>query len=285
MTRKISFNEETGEKESEHTMWEGTPWRKLEKSKGKQLERSNSFVGSRTRSSTLEKIQENVFPSAVAVVDPFSTGAHLAKKIVDLGFRCVRIFSIWDSPVAALIQEGINVEFDATLQYNDGLSDQDEATNEVVDQLKALPFNILAVIPGAETGVELADRLSFRLKLRSNGESGSLARRNKYLMGEKVRSAGVRAVKQQICTSVDQMQDFLLSLCRVHPVTKNADWSTLKCVLKPVQSAGTDDVFLCSTREEAKVAFERIYMKRNGVGLINDAVLVQEYLQGNEISF
>lgn len=55
--------------------------------------------------------------------------------------------------------------------------------------LRELPFPIIAVIPGAETGVELADRLSSRMKLRSNGEKGSFARRNKYAMGEAVRNA------------------------------------------------------------------------------------------------
>ena len=35
-------------------------------------------------------------------------------------------------------------------------------------------------------GVELADMLSDRLGLRSNGSEGSEARRNKYHMGEKV---------------------------------------------------------------------------------------------------
>jgi hypothetical protein len=48
----------------------------------------------------------------------------------------------------------------------------------------------VAVIPGAETGVELADQLSFRLNLRTNGVEKSLARRNKYIMGEMVRNAG-----------------------------------------------------------------------------------------------
>ena len=37
-----------------------------------------------------------------------------------------------------------------------------------------------------------------RLGLRSNGEEGSLARRNKYLMGEAVRNAGIRAVLQMV---------------------------------------------------------------------------------------
>ena len=49
---------------------------------------------------------------------------------------------------------------------------------------------------GAETGVALADELSEHLQLRSNGTAQSEARRNKYLMGEAVRDAGIRAAKQ-----------------------------------------------------------------------------------------
>lgn len=39
-------------------------------------------------------------------------------------------------------------------------------------------------------GVELADQLAHRMGLRSNGVAKSLARRNKYHMGENVRAAG-----------------------------------------------------------------------------------------------
>ncbi len=60
------------------------------------------------------------------------------------------------------------------------------------------------------------------------------------------------------------------------------DFSNLRCVLKPVQSAGTDDVFLCKTVEESKTAFNRIFGKINGVGLMNNNVLLQEYLSGTE---
>lgn len=59
-----------------------------------------------------------------------------------------------------------------------------------MEALQDLPFPILAVIPGAETGVELADQLSSRLGLRSNGTQKSIARRNKYYMGETVRETG-----------------------------------------------------------------------------------------------
>jgi hypothetical protein len=64
--------------------------------------------------------------------------------------------------------------------------------------LLSLPYRIVAVIAGSEPGVELADKLSHRLRLRTNGEELSAARRNKYLMGEAVRAAGIRAVKQQV---------------------------------------------------------------------------------------
>lgn len=38
---------------------------------------------------------------------------------------------------------------------------------------------------------------------------------------------------------------------------------------------GSDDVFLCNDYDEATIAFNRIYGQRNGLGLINESVLVQ----------
>jgi len=261
------------DRENSQSLWQESQWSKLEKSRGKLYDRSNSFfeVG-RSRTNTIDVNSGK--PQAVVVVDPFSTGAHLASEIVKLGFKCVRVLSIWDSPVAALVQEGVVVEFDATIQHNDTVNDKEQALEQTIQSLKSLPFTIIALIPGAETGVELADQLSSRLGLRSNGEQSSLPRRNKYLMGEKVRASGVRAVKQRQCTSLSDVREFVDDLLTIHDV--------LKCVVKPVQSAGTDDVFLCQTYEEAEVAFKRIYKKVNGLGLINESVLVQEFLYGNE---
>ena len=216
--------------------------------------------------------------SGVVVVDPFSTGAQLAAGVCAKGYKCVRILSIWDSPVASLIQSGVNADFHATLQFDDRLDDEDKATNDVCDQIRALPFPVVAVLAGAETGVELADRLSHRLGLRSNGEEGSLARRNKFHMGEAVRSAGVRAVKQRFCRSASEVKVFLIDL-KAH---LDKYQISFKCVVKPVQSAGTDDVFLCDSIDEAVTAFTRIFGKKNGLGLLNDGALVQEFLKGKE---
>eukprot|EP00605_Chrysophyceae_sp_TOSAG23-4_P002260 GSChrysophyteH1.ASY1.ANO1.2504.1 assembled CDS len=198
-TRSLSFATGTGQKADEQSIWESAEWVKMERSKGKMMDRSNSFVltsGTRSRSNTASWIDTSIS------IDPFSTGAHLANEVTKAGLKCARVLSIWDSPVA----------------------------------------------------------------------NGSLARRNKYLMGEKVRDAGVRAVKQCSCTSLQQLRDFLDTLPK-HP---------FKCVVKPVQSAGTDDVFLCESYEEAETAFTRIYGKVNGLGLVNESALAQEFLAGKE---
>jgi hypothetical protein len=67
----------------------------------------------------------------IVIVDPFSTGAHLASEVCKLGYKCARVFSVWDSPVAALVQQGLNIDYCATIQHNDRVPDQDAATNEV----------------------------------------------------------------------------------------------------------------------------------------------------------
>jgi L-amino acid ligase len=57
------------------------------------------------------------------------------------------------------------------------------------------------------TGVELADQLAHGMGLRNNGLAKSLARRNKYHMGENVRAAGefvtsfVRSISERALTS------------------------------------------------------------------------------------
>jgi hypothetical protein len=72
-------------------LWEGSSWNKLEKSRGKYTERTNSFIGSRERAASSLDVK-----GAIVIVDPFSTGAHLAAAVCAAGYRCARVFSIWD---------------------------------------------------------------------------------------------------------------------------------------------------------------------------------------------
>ena len=55
----------------------------------------------------------------------------MAKAVELAGLKVARVFSIWDSPVAALVQKGLEVSYCATVQHNDTLANQDAATNDV----------------------------------------------------------------------------------------------------------------------------------------------------------
>ena len=60
--------------------------------------------------------------------------------------------------------QGLELNFVATLGYDDENPDQDLALDKLVADLKAAGFgNVKSVLPGAETGVKLCDRLSERL--------------------------------------------------------------------------------------------------------------------------
>ncbi len=91
LVRGISFNAETGEKEQLKSFWESSSWAKLEKGRGRALERANSFIGSKSSSTSQSE-------GAIVVVDPFSTGTHLAAAVCEAGIKCARyIYHIYQS--------------------------------------------------------------------------------------------------------------------------------------------------------------------------------------------
>ena len=89
---------------------------------------------------------------------------------------------------------------------------------------------------------------------------------------------GIRAVQQKFCLKTAEIKEFAQEL---EDALEKAG-KEFKCIVKPVESAGTDDVFLCSSVEQAVVAFKAIRGKKNGIGLQNHGALIQEYLEGKE---
>ena len=166
----------------------------------------------------------------------------------------------------SLVPAGLELSFEAVVPFSERAAD-------LVAHLRALPgMRVEAVLAGAETGVGLADSLTELMGLRTNGTAMSEARRNKYVMGEAIRAAGLRAVKQLRATAWGEIEAWL------------NDWNPdpFKVIVKPMDSAGSDDVTLCRSMQEAEKAFNHIMGKVNGLGLVNNAVLVQEYLEGQE---
>ncbi|MFI8998233.1 ATP-grasp domain-containing protein [Streptomyces sp. NPDC053542] len=133
-----------------------------------------------------------------------------------------------------------------------------------------LPYAPARVLAGNETGVDLADALSARLGLPGNVIDGRRVRRDKYEMARAVRAHGLRAPD----TLRTHRFDTALAWARAH-----GRWPV---VVKPADSAGTDNVFFCAGPVELCTAFDHILRSVNFTGARNRTVVVQEHLSGTE---
>jgi biotin carboxylase len=211
---------------------------------------------------------------ALVVVDPMSTGAFLAPHAQERGLQVIRVYSSDELGDFAthVPEEAADVVFCETLTHTGGLSS--DAIAQTAQQLSDFGYEIVGCLAGAECGVEVGEALAEALGLRTNDTSSGAARRNKFLMGERVRDCGLRAVKQMKGSAAvwDEIERFL----------DHEAPTPFKMVVKPLDSCGSDGVYLCTSKEETKAACEAIVGHCNATGSFNAEVLIQEYLSGTE---
>ncbi|WP_037908649.1 ATP-grasp domain-containing protein [Actinacidiphila yeochonensis] len=127
-----------------------------------------------------------------------------------------------------------------------------------------------SVVAAAESGVLLADELSHALGVPGNVTARSTARRDKHLMQEAVRAAGLAAIDGCCTASLEAITEWAAGRDR---------WPV---VVKPVLSAGTDNVFICRSIAEVTTAHEAIMTSADRYGRRNHVALAQEFLDGAE---
>ncbi|MFB8275194.1 ATP-grasp domain-containing protein [Nocardia colli] len=198
-------------------------------------------------------------PSVVVLVDAFSTGALLARH-ARREHRLVHVRSRAHLP--ATFAASLPAElFDEDLSYADQADD-------VLHRLAEL--SPVAVIAASEFGVEVADEIAAKLGLRGNDPALSYVRRDKFYMLEAVAAAGLRTARQR----------------RGHDVAGLLDWRRAaglgRTVIKPLDSAGSEDVFISDSDAEIRAAVGTILGKTNLMLRTNADVLAQEYLAGDE---
>lgn len=223
-----------------------------------------------------QDLKKTQLTPAVVVVDPFSSGIYMAHEIAKLGYRLITVNSQINAPFAKYAKE--TIESDYIVQHDDETEDEEGALRSTIQQVKNLPYTIYAVLPGSEPGVKLADILADALDLRVNEMSLSDCRRSKFSMNEQVRKCGVRAVRQcYIQTYADlEKANFFDNW------PGGVDTPTFKVVIKPNESVGTDDVYVCTSTDMIKEKLSIIDGKINGLGTVNSGALVQEFLEGTE---
>jgi len=196
-------------------------------------------------------------PVAV-LVDSYTTGNHLPPAFARLGADVVHVRS---TPELLTSMVGPDLtQYRADVGYG--------TAAELAERLAE--YRPVAVLAGQEPGVPLADELSEVLGLATNGTAQSSARRDKYDMIEALRRAGVRCADQ---LKTDDLAD-VLAWCRTrdqYPV-----------VVKPLNSAATDGVEICSNEQQVAAAFEAIVGSKTIYDEVNHEVLLQSFLDGEE---
>mmetsp|Transcript_27739 Transcript_27739/g.36363 ORF Transcript_27739/g.36363 Transcript_27739/m.36363 type:complete len:451 (+) Transcript_27739:152-1504(+) len=200
--------------------------------------------------------------TAVIVVDPISSGRELARKLINRDFPVVAVWSVASQSV-----EGIG---DCDVQFGDVVYEIEGDIKATIASIERLPFKFLASMVGCESGVELNDLITEFLSLHSNGTNFSEARRDKWIMQERIKESGLRGIKQSVASTFEEVNAFVSSE------------QLRKWIMKPRRDAGSNGVYMCKTLEEAKRAFEKITESPTIFGEKNNDVLVQECLEGTE---
>ncbi len=201
----------------------------------------------------------------VIIVDAYGPGKYYATSFKQKGVLCFHLQGT-PEPLPRLTAVDISL-FDGALVHYGNLED----TVAQIEQLvKTHDAQLLGILPGVEPGVTLADKLTAEFNIKSNGLTKALARRNKFFMAQEISKHNLPA---PICFKSSQYE-------AIEQFVKSE--SLLPCVLKPLDSAGTNGVHICESIEQLHSAFHQVIDKENNMGLINEELLVQSYLEGDE---
>ncbi len=198
----------------------------------------------------------------VAIVDPYSSGIYYAEAFAKYGVSCIAIQTSTEPP-DVYARMYIPDSFSQILIY--------KSLDQMVEKLSAL--DVQYILPGCESGVALADILTETLGLpTANVSSLKASRRNKYFMHLALRDNNVPSVPQIFTNDKRELIDF---------VDKYRS-SDLDVILKPALSASTDGVYREKTRVGVCKRFDKLLNTTNRLGIVNDKILIQEYMAGSE---
>ncbi|AOW58380.1 ATP-grasp domain-containing protein [Legionella pneumophila] len=199
----------------------------------------------------------------VVIVDPLSSGIELAPAFKARGI-----------PAIAVMLKPLDwIGFGANMQTSDFIEVIPDQPNLVEVLAK---YDPIAIIPGTEEGVPLAEALAINLTPQfANDPEKSQNRLHKAMMQKALQEAGVPALKTLNTASENEVEAWIR--------TNGLIDSPL--IIKPPVSAGSDKVFHIPARGEWKKAFNRVLSEPSKItGKVNATVVVQEQAIGTEFA-
>ncbi|WP_328299892.1 ATP-grasp domain-containing protein [Streptomyces sp. NBC_00435] len=202
----------------------------------------------------------------LAVVDPYGPGALIAPAFREHGWSCVAVTTA-DQPPGPVAHTWRPQDFDHQVRYTGDVA-------ELGRRLRRL--RAVGVVTGLETGSELTDALcASHFPEYANSAALSASRRDKAVTQHVLARAGLASLRQVHTPVFAEVERWL----RDNGLA-DAPW----VIVKPARSAGTDAVRRVRPGDQLRTAFEAMAGRRNALGDVEQAVLVQECAQGTEYS-
>ena len=196
------------------------------------------------------------------IIDAYSTGKWYTHLFQEQGYKCLHILSNNDLP------DFCKLDIDQKQYFGNYVWEDLDKTVAWIQSFGTPEF----VIAGCETGVIPADILAHYFQLStSNGILKSEAKRDKFLMGEALREAGIRSIPQLKVNQFEQVLPWMHSSAIEFPI-----------VIKPMKSAGGEGFFLCPSVEKLFDAFRINLNQKDMFNQTKEALLVQKQICGAE---
>ena len=197
------------------------------------------------------------------IVDPYSSGALLAPAFARRGIRPIAVLTA-ARPPDVYASSYRPPDFAEVLVYD---GDIDDLTRRVA------ALGPRCVLAGCESGVELTEVLAPAVVPDvANVAALAGARRHKGEMAAAVARAGYRTIPQICATEADQVARWI----------DEAGLAGRDLVIKPPKSASTDGVTFVAGGRGWREMFEGAIGGTNRLGLVNDALVVQQHVEGTE---
>ncbi|MBI2785781.1 MAG: ATP-grasp domain-containing protein [Legionella longbeachae] len=199
----------------------------------------------------------------VIIVEPISSGIELAPAFKKRGIPAI----------AVTFKSPDEIGFGTKVQASDFIEiipDQPKLT-EILSK-----YNPIAILPGNETGMSLAEHLTETLTPHfANDPKKSLNRLHKAFMQKALQEAGIPALKTLNTASENEVQNWI----------KENDLVDSPLIIKPPISAGSDKVFHISSKGDWKMAFNRVLTEPSEITRkMSGTVVVQEQAIGTEFA-
>ena len=196
----------------------------------------------------------------IAIVDAYSSGATLAIELHKRNCNLIHIKSSQhiDPIFLNTFPEGI-----FSIIYKN-----ENHSSKLCSELSKHPISY--VIAGTESGIQLAEKIANKLQLPTNHPDLIDIRIDKFKAISKLKEKGFNTRRQFLTRSANDLKQW-----------EGFNFK-LPLIVKPTQSAGSDGVTICKKPSEVNSSVLSLLHQKNKLGLFNNEVLIEEYLEGQE---